>query len=61
MSRAVFQQNFIYGHCNLNFISFSHGMKYYSSFDIFPQPFKNGRTILRLRPIQKQVAGQIVD
>ena len=36
MSRAEFQPNFIYGQGNLNFISFSHVMKYYSSFDIFP-------------------------
>ena len=37
---SAFQQNFIYGHWNLNFVSFSHVMKYCSSFDFVSITYK---------------------
>lgn len=53
MGMTVFQQCFIYGHGNMNSISFSWVTKYYSSIHFFSQPFKDRKAILSAQAIQK--------
>lgn len=43
----------------MNFIYFSYAVKYYSSFDIFAQPFRNVTNMLSSLAIQKQVSGRV--
>lgn len=59
-SRAAFQENFGYGHWNLDFMSFSRVTKYYSSFGFF-QPLKNEKKKKNLssRAALKQVESWI--
>lgn len=63
MSKAVLNRKCIYGHWNLSFMSFSHVMKYYSSFDLSPS-FKILESFLVIRPYksrqQTKFAPQVV-
>ena len=62
--QVLFYRNFIYGHWNLNFISFSHVTVYNSFLKMFlnsnhKNHFKIIKTILSLLVIQKSGSGQL--